>query len=786
MFSTYAFQRITAAVLLCGMLAASALGVTIQDIRIEPLGTVPVVPEQVLAQISLRPGDELDRAILSEDIKSIQKAGAFSYAEARVEPVPGSRSAENVVLVLRVSARAKINRLTIDGSEYFGNPKIRNLLDIRSGDLVDDTVLGLKSQAVTESYRKEYFPHPKLTWTFQPVEGRPEYTDVAIHVEEGRRAVVRNILLPGAKHVSRSTLLDAMTQRRHNPFLSWMTGTGTYSPSIALSDVDVLRKVFMNKGYLAAVVETPKFQYVTDKKLDLTYAIQEGPLYHIGEWRISGATLFDAAQLERGVVAKSGQVASLEAIETSARNIRDFYGSRGYIRTVVEPLISLDFEKAKANVTYRIREGRLATIRNVEIRGNSRTHDKVIRREISVLPGDIYNEVRVRHSENRIRNLNYFSYVNSYPETTTVSNAFDLIFDVEEQNTGQFQLGVAFSSVDNILGYVELTQGNFDLFGMLKHRSFVGAGQKLRLRAQLGDSRNDLELSFIEPWFLNRRLSFGFDLFRHANSYSDEYDQTSTGGRVSLGHPLGAFNRGTLSYELKNVEIDELGSDATRWIREEEGSRLQSAMTLKLDRNTTDHTFLPTRGFRGSISGTLAGGPLGADTDFYAAELRAAQFFPLPMGSVLSFRGFTSVVEEYGDSERVPIFNRVFMGGPRTVRAFKFREVGPKDLTEEPVGGRSGAFGSVELTVPIVKYIRAALFYDVGVVWQDVFKKDKTEPETAEDVIIGDGKVCSGYGIGIRLDIPQLPIQLDYAWPIDSDEMNDTGGRFSFSLGYTY
>lgn len=769
---------------LLGMIAALMVGpggmtfaATIQNIRVMATGIVPVSAEQVLAQVSTSVGDDLNRSTLSEDIKALQQSGYYSYAEVRVEQ---GLTPDGVSLVYRVTGRPKIRQLTITGADHLGNKKIRTLLDIGSGDLVDDALLGDRSRHVRESYRKEFFPTVKVTWTYTPVPERPELTDLAVTIDEGRRAVVRRILFEGAGGtVPRKEILRNMTQKQSS-WMSWYNHDGIYDPMSLLSDRDVIRRTFMDYGFLAVQVGEPTFKYVNKKKIDVTFPIQQGPKYTMGMQRINGVTLFPTQEVTRAITLAPGQLATFSGIDRSSQNIRDYYGSRGYIRTSVQPRILLDTNTTVANIEYRVKEGALAYIRNIDIRGNSKTKDKVVRREIGVAPGDVYNEVRVRSSENRLRNLNYFSYVNSYSEDTSVSNQYSLVFEVEEKPTGQFMLGVGFSSVDDVIGFVELSQGNFDLFGWKKR--FTGGGQKLRVRAQLGSERSDLELSFIEPWFLNRRLSFGFDVYRHdAQFLSDEYDQINTGGSVSLGKALTAFDRLNLIYGLEDIDIRDVEETASDRIKEEEGGRLKSYATIEVVRDTRNRTFVPTKGFRGSLSATLAGGPLGADTDTYQFQARASQYFPLWFDHVLNFRGWASIVKEYGDSDRVPIFDRVFLGGPRTVRAFDYREVGPKDEQEEPLGGRSVLYGTVEYTIPIVQSIRFALFYDVGVVYQDIFSKDD------DNAAVGDGKVCGGYGLGVRFDFPGFPIQLDYAWPTSADDYNDkSGGRFSFSLGYTY
>lgn len=755
---------------------AAAWAVPVNDIRIVPRGPVPISAEQVRGQISARVGQELDRGALSEDLRALQKSSIYSFAEVRLEQAADG----GVILTFHVQGRPAIRTLTVSGADYIGNKKVRNLMEIGSGDRADDAVLGEKSQKVREHYRKEYFPDAKVMWTFHPVAGHPDMTDVDIQVTEGRRAVVRKIRFTGNRHIPARELRKVMAQKQ-STWLSWMTSAGMYDPGVLVADREVLRKVFMDKGYLGATVGEPQIVYVNRKKIDITFPVHEGPVYTLAAWRIEGMQSFAERDVVRGVVVNTGAVATLEGLTRGAQNIRDYYGSRGYIKTLVDPRITLDTNRAAAAVMYHVQEGPLAYIQNIEIRGNAQTQDKVIRREIGVAPGEVYNDVKIRASENRLRNLNYFSFVNSYPEDTVVSNRFNLVFDLEEQRTGQFMVGAGFSSIDNVLGYVELTQGNFDLFGWPR---FTGGGQRLRLRAQVGDSRSDLELSLIEPWFLNRRLSLGLDLFRRDARYlSDDYDQISTGGSLTLGRPLyTVFTRVNWIYGLENIDIRNVETNASDVIKAEGGGRLKSYGTMELIRDTRNNTFVATRGFRGSVSATLAGGPFGADEDTYQFQLRASQYIPLWFDHVLNLRGWTSVIHEYGDSDRVPLFDRLFAGGPRTVRAFRFRKVGPKDQNNEPIGGRSVATATAEYTLPVVDKIRFAVFYDAGIVWQGVYEKDN-DPDSAA---VGDGIFCDGYGLGVRFDFPGFPIQLDYAWPINTDDYQSDSGRFSFTIGYSY
>lgn len=760
--------------LAAGLLAWGAQGATVRDVRVAAMGTVPVNAAEVLAKVRSRPGMELDRGLLASDVRQLQGAGVYSYVESRLENAPGGE----YDLVFHVMGRPRIRKLTVEGAEYYNNKKIKKLMEISSGDRIDGALMGEKAQAVREKYRKAFFHDIQVTWDLSPVVDEPGFTDVTVHVKEGERSLVRKIKFRGAKHVSARELRKAMVQKQQ----SWLTifnNDGEYLPGELLTDRESIRKVYLDKGYLGVQVSAPMKVRRNKKKIDILFEIEEGPLYTLEDWRITGMKLFPVEEAAAGVTAAKGQPARLEEIQKSARNVADYYGAKGYIRTTAEPRVALDTNRATARVTYAVEEGELAYIQDIDIRGNTATKDKVIRREISVRPGQVYNSPKVRASENRVRNLNYFSYVRAYPEETAVSNRYRIVFDVEEKSTGAITFGAGFSSVDNLIGFVEFSQGNFDLYDW---RTFRGGGQKLKIRLQLGSEREDVDFSWIEPWFLNRRLSLGLNAFwREASYYSDEYDQRTAGGTVTFGKSLTVFDRVNLIYGLQDISIDNVKTNASSWIFEEEGGRLKSYGTVELVRETRDNFFVSTRGFRGSVAATLAGGPFGGETDNYEFTARGSQYFPLWFGHVINFRGGASMVEEYGDSDRVPIFDRQFLGGPRSVRAFKYRKVGPKDEEGEARGGRSSAWFSAEYLIPVASMLRLAAFYDGGVVWQGIFKEEEMSVP-----VVGDGVWCDGVGVGIRLDVPGLPIQLDYAWPLTTDEMLPDHGRISFNIGYSY
>ncbi|NCC51604.1 MAG: outer membrane protein assembly factor BamA [Spartobacteria bacterium] len=768
-------MKTCALVLVCMCTWASTTGaVTIVDVKVRTEGGAEIDPASVLSFTSQTAGGDFDRSAVARDVKNLQKSGRFSFVETEIETLP-----DGVVLTYIVRSKPRIRSLRINGADYMGNKKVRDLLELGTGDLVDDATMAVHAQKVYEKYRKRLYPYARMTWR---IEEDPEtgLADVEVTVKEGLRAKVAAIKFIGNTVFRAKELKKHMRQKRRN-ILSWITGSGAYNPDDLAADTATIKQMYLDKGYLDVQVGEPIIQDIGRGRISITIPVKENLPYDIGTLQISGISVFPANNVERVVAIKPGDTASVADITTARRAIQDYYGSRGYIDTYVALDQKANPATQVADVSFVVREGRLAYIRDIQIRGNTRTKDKVIRRELSVYPGDEFDEVAIRRSERRLWNLGYFSYVGSTRERTFDPAQYDLTLEVEEQRTGQFMIGAGFSSVDKLIGFIELSQGNFDLFNWPP----VGAGQKLKLRLQVGTERTDVELSFVEPWLFNRRLAFGVDVFSHDRRFlSDEYNQKNMGFSLSLSKPIAPNWRGTVAYGLEEIDVYDVSKSASDIIKAEEGRRSKSWMRLSVARDTRDSVFLPTRGSQLTLSSTLAGGFLGGETDIYKLEARGSQFFPLWFDHVLNVRGWSAVVEEYGDSEFVPIFDRLFLGGARTLRGFKYRDVGPRDNTGEPIGGRTAAFASAEYTVPIVTKLRFALFYDIGMVWEQAYHMDT--------------ELNSDWGIGIRIDVPGFPLRLDYAWPIDTSTYTVTGppeveenndkpsGRFSFMIGYTY
>lgn len=741
----------------------------VRDIRVTTRDRSVIDSDTVKAFIAIKEGDELNRDALSRDVKSMEQSGRFSYVAADVERVP-----DGLAVTYTVEFKPIIRRLTINGAEYLTNKKVRDLLELGVGDPVDDAVLSTKSVAVKDHYRKKYFPFVELSWTIttDPASGG---ADVSITVKEGARAKVKSINFVGNESVTTKELRKVMKQKKRWMF-SWLTGSGRYDPDVLSADVPAIRSAYLDKGFLDVSVGQPKLENVDEQRLAITIPVKEGAVYRLGSLSVVGTKLFEVAKVMTALTNRPGDVASASALQAAAQNLKDYYGSRGYIDTLVtyklSPDVTADAQgRQVVNVEFTVKEGHLAYIRTIGFRGNSRTRDKVLRRELVIYPGEVVNEVKVRTSERRLKNLGYFSDVSAVKDPTPDPSQYDVNFELTEQKTGQFLVGAGFSSVDNLIGFVELSLGNFDIANWPP----VGGGQKLRLRGTVGTQRTDVELNFTEPWFLDRKLALGVSLFRRDARYlSSEYDQQNTGMNVSLAKPLGRFTRITFIYGLENIDISDVDDSASDLIKAEEGSRIKSSLTTELAFDSRDNPFIPTRGLRASLAGMYAGGPLQGETDIYSIEANVSKYWTPWFDHVFSLRGSSSVVDSHGNEDYVPIFDRLFLGGARTLRGFDFREVGPKDENGEPIGGYTLWYASAEYTIPLAKLIRFATFYDIGMVYEDAYESSW-------------GDYNSDVGIGIRFDVPGFPLRFDYAWPLEADAFNDrNSGRFQFSIGYSY
>jgi outer membrane protein insertion porin family len=757
------------------------------EIRLVSGSALSVDQSYVRAHVAVKAGEPYNRVAAGRDVATLLKTGRFSDVAALVEEAPGG-----VALTYKVVPKPKLGApVSVLGARAIRVSKVISELDLQPGDWVDEAALGPRAKAVEELYRREGYADAVVESSLTLIDTHAGLCAVAVRIREGEPRRLKSIAFSGNGNVGNNTLRTLLDlPKSWNPWY-WFRKPN-YDAAEMGRRLDDVRNYYRDLGYLDAKVHTPVVETASYGRLRLTVTVEEGPLYKVGGVTVRGVKLFPHAEVTKESALKRGDTAAMAAIRDASKAMRDFYGARGYIRTSVEGVLT-PAGPGVMDVAFEVREGRLTKVGDVVIRGNVVTKEKVIRREVNVYPGEVFNEVKVEQTERRLMNLNYFENVSGYPAPSLAPGTNDLVIDVLEKPTGLFTIGAGFSSVDSLMGYTEITQGNFDLLGW---PSFTGGGQRLKLSLRAGTKMNEYSLSLLEPWFLDRPLALSGEIYTMSRSYS-EYDVTRTGVSPALGFPVPLGARMELRYRLEHVSISNVSDtdpytdvDGSTFYFTEDDAHTDSSLGTTISKDRRDNPMLPTRGYRLSAGSILTGGPMGFDTDLYSVSVKGEQHFPLWLRHVLSLRASAEVEDAYGSTADVPISERYFLGGPRTVRGIKYRDAGPKATRQvpnpdgttytdyQPRGGQTLLLASAEYTVPAgVPHIRFAAFFDIGSLEVDPYDFSCKE-------------YAWGTGIGLRLDIPGFPVRLDYAFDtgVGTDrELDKTRTeRWSFWIGYGF
>ncbi len=771
------------AILLLSMwLAPSAPGQgppIIRSIEVEYSGPATVSKERILAQIQTRVGEPYSEATVEKDIQNLYKMGAVLNVRIFGQPVAGG-----VKVIVAVQTRAVVREIEIDGAQQVKAKRLRKAIPVKINDPVNEEQLEKGRQAIVDVYKGRGFNDVSVQFKIESIEERKGTARVIYMVDEGGKAAIRRVEFEGNEHFSDRVLRKQM-KTRGKTLVHFLDKSGRLDEVQLQQDLDSIREFYQNHGYIDVEVKDVRKER-EDGRMVITIAVNEGPKYHVGKISIAGYHVTTEEKIRALLKMKEGGVYSPKALRDDAKAIADAYGSGGYVDLIVTP----EGTPTGGNVIdvhYKIEEGDRYFVQRINIVGNTRTKDKVIRREVLVTPGSVFNTVRVDTSKKRLENLGYFSKVETYPEDTGVAGRKDLTVQVEEKRTGSLSFGGGFSTVDQLVGFAELTQGNFDI---MNWPGFTGAGQKFRLRVQVGNLRKDIILGLTEPWLFDRPLSLsGQAFYNEANYLSSEYDQRDYGFATELRKPITPFIYVSLGYRLEELEIYNVSPSASEAIMEEEGSKVKSEVITSLVLDRRDNPLLSHTGQRVTVTPYVAGGFLGGDVQIYGWDVEASQYFHLWWDNILLINAEAATVDTWGSGDHVPIFDRLFLGGSNNLRGFNFRDVGPKDVDHEPLGGQSMARATVEYTFPIIEKARGAVFYDTGFVNADPYDfslgNQFIPRKSAKKTPIEYYNLASDVGIGIRLDLPIGPLRLDYAFPVERAG-NGFHGKINFNVGYQF
>jgi len=797
---------------------AQPAGPKIERVDVKYIGPASVSEQFIRSNLHIKAGDNYFPSATEDDIHALYATGQFYNIRVTADPGEGG----GVVLTYVVQGRPLLTTIKLEGNDKLSDSKIRKKITAKTGQPLDEQKLFTDTQEIQKLYEKYGYAGTTVKYVLSIDEnaGRGIAT---FEIVEARKIKIKEVDFIGAAAFSQKELRKQIKTRRHWMF-SWLTDSGVFREDDFSDDRDQLADFYHTHGYLDFEIRDVKFEHPTTNTMAIRLFIYEGRQYKVGSVTFTGNQLFSVDDIRRGLQAvrstehskdkigphgltmDTGDIFTPDGLNKDTQAIEDFYGSKGYIDVTRGPALHAEYipnvDTGTMDLEFQIKESQKSYVEKIDIRGNDKTKDKVIRRELAISPGEVFDMVRVKISQQRLENLLYFDKVDMRPEATDppIAGRKDLIVNVEEENTGNFMLGAGFSSVDSLVGYAEITQGNFDLF---HPPTFTGGGQKLRLFVQLGTQRQDYELTFTEPWFLNRKLALGVDLYRHQwdfDSPNNIYDESRTGFTLSLTRALWSdFFIGSVSYTLEDVGITlNSGFHGTEYgnvnnipqniepnvpdaILEQVGDHLYSRFRTTLAYDTRNSPKLPNHGQRTEFDPEFSVG----DSDYYKLDVKTSWYFPgFFSGHVIEVVGTAGVADSLSGGD-VPFYDRYYLGGLYSLRGFKYRNIGPRQpfnpqnptVVQDPIGGDSYWFGSVEYSLPIFEKdngpgVRFALFYDIG----DVGAKPYNFTGNFDD----------DWGLGLHINIPKLgPLRLEYGIPIHHDQNNGPTGRFQFGVGWS-
>ena len=728
---------------------------SVSDIEVK--GNQIVSTNTIINKIKTKRGKELSREVINEDIKRLYSTGYFQ--DVRFDLVPDGRDFRAIIVV---DEKPVVKEVRVQGNRTFKTDVLRKLISIEDGQVLDQHIL---KEGVTNIQKKYYNKGFKFVTVDSQVSVNQitKEATVTIVIDEGQKYKIKDVRFENVTAFKHRVLKRKMRTKKTN-WLLWRFGV--FQEKKFQTDLERLAYVYQKEGYLDVKL-TPRFEYDKKKnKMIIIISVDEGKQYITGTIKIDGNVLFPESEIWGQLEMLPGEVYSQINQFEDVDALRRFYFERGYINSRIIPETDLNRKTGRVDIVYQITEGNLYYVDKVKIRGNTKTKDIVIRRELRVRPGEQFNGEKLDYSKQRLDNLGYFEDVTYETEPGTAENKRDVVIKVKEKQTGELSFGAGVSSIDQFIGFAEISQRNFDLTNW---PTFTGGGQSLSLRGRWGSVTRDLDFSFVEPYIFNKPISFGINAYNwERESNNLDFDTRRRGIGVTFGKNFTDQIRGNIGYVFENVKLTEISADADPQVRASGTTNTLSRMKAGMAYDTRDSVFNPKKGWYISSSAEMVGGFLFGDQDYYNFQAGVTKFFSFAKDHVIEFRNRAGVTNDFGDSNQVPVFDRFFAGGLGTVRGFNYRRVGPKG-GGDPIGGETLVLSSIEYIFPIIENFKGVAFVDVGHVNTDFF-----------DIEFSDFAVS--IGPGLRINTPLGPVTFYYGYPVANADDEDEYGRFEFNL----
>jgi len=716
--------------------------IVIKELAVE--GNRRVQEAVILGRVRSAVGAPFNPSQASEDLRSVFGLGFFDDVQLKVEDFEGG-----VKLTFVVVERPFVRDVEFVGNVRLGTSDLQDKIELKLGSVYNPVEVQRAREKLKEVYEDEGYFEVQISAEAEKF-GDGD-VKVVFTITEGRRITIDKIVFRGNKGLKDGQIKDTMVTKERQYFIL----RGTVQRQKLEEDIERIVGLYQDHGYVQMRVERHDVTVDRDKaRVTITIDVVEGAQYRVGAVTITGATLLPEEELRRQLRVRTNDVFSRTGLRDGVRNITDLYSTIGRASADIAPRTEQQQATTTVDVTVEINEGPEVYVERINITGNTRSEDRILRRELPLVEGDLFTLQKLNRARQRLINLGYFDMVNVTTQPGTDKTRIIVNVEVTERPTGIFSIGGGFSSVDSFVGTLDISQNNF-----------LGRGWQVSIRLRAGSKTQQGIISFTEPWLFDRPLAAGFDLFNVKRQYS-EYDYDSLGGTVRLSHPFAEYWRWQISYRLTQDDISDVSDTASSSLKEEEGTRVTSAVTFGLTRDSRDVVAAPTRGGLSVITVDFAG--LGGDSQFVKAVASTTYFKSIWFGHILS--GRAEVGYGFGWSEEpLPVFERFYLGGPNSIRSFKARKISPVDETGERIGGTSEVLGNLEYIIPLPFNFRAAAFFDIGNAYGFSTKFDLADTREAA-------------GAGIRWQSPFGPIRVDYGINLDRRKGEDFGA-IQFSVG---
>ena len=738
---------------LAGELKKEILGITgmLDKIaRIDIAGNHKIGADAIKQQLRSKAGNPLNEEDITADIKAIFKMGLFVDVSASV-----TTESQGKVITFTVVEKGLISEIRLIGNKALDKDDILGAMTVKTRQSLNQEKIKEDIQKIKALYDTKGYYNAEITDRLEK-DGQKDMV-LILDIKENNRVYIRSITFEGNEAFSTKELVKMMTTTERT-LLGFITDTGILQTQQLKQDIQKLNAFYFNNGFINAQIGEPVITHDA-KGIYVKILVKEGKRFKIGKAEISGDYLEKPrTDLLVQLKTKTGNNYDREAILKDIEMITTAANDEGYAHADVNPKIVTHEKEQLVDLDFQLAKGELVHIARISISGNTTTRDKVIRRQLSIVEGDLYSSSKLKNSYAGLNQLRYFEEVDFQTEKAP-DNKMDINIRVKEKNTGMFMVGAGYSAVDQAVIMAQIVQQNF-----------LGYGQTLSLKASLGSTTNNYELSFTEPWLFDLPLWCKADLWKYTKEY-DSYTLDTKGFGVTLGYPIWNRITGYVGYKLSMDDIQDVGSTASSYIMAQEGKRTTSSMTFTLAYDTTNDNMFPSKGIKASASVQHAGTPLGGNTNFTKYSGVVAGYYPLFWDIVFGAKGRIGYLQNNDDrDEDLPIYERYVLGGINSLRGLRY--VGPTNPgTSDVIGGTTMLNFSLELVFPLIKDagMKGVLFYDAGNTWNGGYYVDDLR------------MTC---GAGIRWYSPIGPLRLEYGYVLDRKGLNDEStGRFEFTIG---